>query len=111
MERWALECLDKGAPDGGMILSFGGGVSPGTPAENIDALLRAAREWSKSATIAAQAKIDKGHGIEFGQTKCVRADRFPSPDGEDDRAALEIALAATESLKGGRPIELPGRHR
>ena len=43
--RWARECLDKGAPGGGMILSFGGGVSPGTPAENIDALLRAAREW------------------------------------------------------------------
>jgi uroporphyrinogen-III decarboxylase len=48
VERWALECLDKGAPGGGMILSFGGGVSPGTPAENIDALLKAAREWSKS---------------------------------------------------------------
>jgi len=67
VERWALECLDKGGPGGGMILSFGGGVSPGTPAENIDALLRAAREWSKSATIAAQAKTDKGHGIKFGQ--------------------------------------------
>ena len=26
------------------ILSFGGGVSPGTPAENIDALLRTARD-------------------------------------------------------------------
>jgi len=24
---------------------FGGSVSPGTPAENIDALLKAAREW------------------------------------------------------------------
>jgi len=41
----------------------------------------------------------------------VRADRFPSPDGEDDRAALEIALAATESLKSGRPVELSGRQR
>jgi uroporphyrinogen-III decarboxylase len=48
VERGALECLDRGAPGGGMILSFGGGVSPGTPPENIDALLRAAREWSKS---------------------------------------------------------------
>lgn len=53
VERLALECLDKGAPGGGMVLSFGGGVSPGTPPENIDALLRAAREWSKSATVAA----------------------------------------------------------
>ncbi len=43
---WARQCLDKGAPGGGMILSFGGGVSPGTPAENIDALLEAARAWS-----------------------------------------------------------------
>jgi uroporphyrinogen-III decarboxylase len=44
--RWAQECLDKGAPGGGMILSFGGGVSPGTPPENIDALLKAARGQS-----------------------------------------------------------------
>ena len=47
VERSAIECLDKGASGGGMILSFGGGVSPGTPPESIDALLRAAREWSK----------------------------------------------------------------
>jgi predicted dehydrogenase len=43
--------------------------------------------------------------------ECVRADRFPSPDGEDDRAALEIALAATESLKSGCLVELSGRRR
>lgn len=42
----ALECLNKGAPGGGMILSFGGGVSPDTPAENIDALLNTVRDWS-----------------------------------------------------------------
>lgn len=41
----ARECLDKAAPGGGLILSFGGGVAPGTPPENIDALLQAAREW------------------------------------------------------------------
>jgi uroporphyrinogen decarboxylase len=46
--RWARECLDKGAPGGGMILSFGGGVSPGTPAENIDVLLETAREWRQN---------------------------------------------------------------
>jgi uroporphyrinogen decarboxylase len=40
--RWAGDCLAKGAAGGGMILSFGGGVSPGTPAENIDALVDAA---------------------------------------------------------------------
>lgn len=44
--QWARECLDKGAAGGGMILSFGGGVSPGTLPENIDALAAAAREWS-----------------------------------------------------------------
>jgi hypothetical protein len=40
---WAPGCLDQGAPEGGMIRTFGGGGSPGTPAENVDALLRAAR--------------------------------------------------------------------
>lgn len=43
---WAQKCLDAAAAGGGMILSFGGGVSPGTPAENIDALLQAARDWN-----------------------------------------------------------------
>ena len=42
----AWECLEKGAPGGGMILSFGGGVSPGTPAENVDALIETAQRWS-----------------------------------------------------------------
>lgn len=50
VRRAAQECLDKAAPGGGMILSFGGGVSPGTPAANIDALLAAARAWSPSAS-------------------------------------------------------------
>ncbi len=46
----ARACLDSAATVdpalSGVILSFGGGVSPGTPPENIDALIRAAREWS-----------------------------------------------------------------
>ncbi len=46
--EWARTCLDKAAPGGGMILSFGGGVSPGTKPENIDALLEAARSWKPS---------------------------------------------------------------
>lgn len=45
----ALACLDKAAPGGGMILSFGGGISPGTLPENIDALLQAARDWKQPA--------------------------------------------------------------
>lgn len=44
----AMQCLDKAAPGGGMILSFGGGVSPGTLPENIDALLKAAQTWKCS---------------------------------------------------------------
>jgi len=31
-----------------MILSFGGGVSPETPPENIDALIHAAQVWQSS---------------------------------------------------------------
>lgn len=50
VEQAALACLDKAGPGGGMILSFGGGVSPGTPPPNIDALLRAARSWQKPAS-------------------------------------------------------------
>lgn len=42
----AKACLDKAGP-GGLILSVGGGVSPDMPAENIDALLEAARTWIK----------------------------------------------------------------
>lgn len=43
--QWARDCLDRGAPGGGMILSFGGGVSGETPAGNIDAMIEAARQW------------------------------------------------------------------
>jgi uroporphyrinogen decarboxylase len=42
VEAEARRCIEKAAPGGGFILSAGGGVSPGTPAANIDALIRAA---------------------------------------------------------------------
>jgi uroporphyrinogen-III decarboxylase len=42
-------CLEKAAPAGPFILSAGGGASPGTPAENIDALIEAARAWRRPA--------------------------------------------------------------
>jgi uroporphyrinogen decarboxylase len=70
--RSAKACLDKGAPGGGMILSVGGGVSPGMPAENIDALLEAARTWTK-----------------------------PSPE-ELQRIQAEAAAASKESAAGDR---------
>ena len=41
--REARACVEKAAGAGGFVLSAGGGASPGTPAENIDALVRAAR--------------------------------------------------------------------
>jgi uroporphyrinogen decarboxylase len=44
--QWARTCLKKSAVEGGLILSFGGGVSPETPPENIDALLQAVHTWS-----------------------------------------------------------------
>ena len=37
----ARACIEKAADGGGLILSAGGGLSPGTPAENIDALVAA----------------------------------------------------------------------
>ncbi len=43
VERAARRCIEEAAPGGGFILSAGGGLSPGTTAENIDALVRAAR--------------------------------------------------------------------
>ncbi len=46
VRQHARACLETAAPGGGLILSLGGGVAPGTPPENIDALLQAAREWS-----------------------------------------------------------------
>ena len=49
----ATDCLEKAAPGGGMILSFGGGVSPGTKPENIDALLQAARDWNQAHPISS----------------------------------------------------------
>ncbi len=48
VEVAARACIDAAAAGGGFILSFGGGVSPGTPPENIDALIRAARSVSEN---------------------------------------------------------------
>lgn len=40
----ARECLQMHPESRGLLLSAGGGTSPGTPAENVDALVQAARE-------------------------------------------------------------------
>lgn len=47
--EFARACLDRAAPGGGMILSVGGGVSPGTPAESLDTMLDTARTWERPA--------------------------------------------------------------
>ena len=41
----ARACVQKAAPGGAFVLSAGGGASPGTPGENIDAMARAADTW------------------------------------------------------------------
>lgn len=46
----AMDCLNRGGPGGGMILSVGGGISPGMPAESIDAMLAAVRDWTPPST-------------------------------------------------------------
>jgi uroporphyrinogen decarboxylase len=43
VEEWARECIRK-TNKKNLILSAGGGVSPGTPAEAIDALVKVANE-------------------------------------------------------------------
>ena len=37
---------------------------------------------------------------------CVRGGATPTPDGQDARAALVIALAAIQSVDTGRPVRL-----
>jgi uroporphyrinogen-III decarboxylase len=44
--RWARTCPEKGASGGGLILSFGGGLSPDTPPDNIDASVQVVHDWS-----------------------------------------------------------------
>jgi len=44
VEQSVRECLASHASRRGLLLSAGGGTSPGTPAANIDALVRTARE-------------------------------------------------------------------
>jgi len=38
--------LDKVAPGGGLILSLGGGISTGTPIENVEAMVQGWRDWN-----------------------------------------------------------------
>jgi uroporphyrinogen decarboxylase len=48
VEAWARVCIEK-TGGRGLILSAGGGVSPGTSPETIDALVKVERRMSKAA--------------------------------------------------------------
>ena len=48
VEAWARDCISK-TGGRGLVLSAGGGVSPGTPPEAIDALVSAARRMTRDA--------------------------------------------------------------
>ena len=79
--EWSKACLDKAAPGGGMILSVGGGVSPDMPAENIDAMLEAARTWIKPSPEqiramkqeAAATKSEAGDDVQRSRRKRPRS--------------------------------------
>lgn len=45
VEESTTQVLNAGAGKGGFILSAGGGASPGMPGDNLQAMLRAARQW------------------------------------------------------------------
>ncbi|MBC8446681.1 MAG: uroporphyrinogen decarboxylase family protein [Chloroflexi bacterium] len=80
VKQWAGERLDKAAPGGGMILSFGGGVSPGTPSENIDALLEAAREWSSRRSLESSKAVSRRFEGGLLTAVCTRR-RWPHDAG------------------------------
>ena len=72
----ANTCLDRAAPGGGMILSVGGGVSPDMPAENMDAMLAAARNWKRpSAAKLAAIQQDVASKLLKSSTRRKRSHR------------------------------------
>lgn len=52
VEEAAENCLKQHESRAGLILSIGGGTSPGTPGENIRALVKAAAGWGKKGGAA-----------------------------------------------------------
>lgn len=70
----AKDCLDRAAPGGGLILSVGGGVSPDMPAENMDAMLKAARIWKKSDVPVPVSKVEA-----TANTPAKKSSRRPRP--------------------------------
>lgn len=66
---WSKDCLDKAAPGGGMILSVGGGVSPGMPAENVDAMLAAARNWKRPSAAEHQRLVAEALAVSKPQKR------------------------------------------
>jgi uroporphyrinogen decarboxylase len=73
--EYSKMCMDKAGPGGGMILSVGGGVSPGMPAENIDAMLEAARIWTPPAPAEHAALLEAAKADEKSSKKRKRRSR------------------------------------
>jgi uroporphyrinogen decarboxylase len=76
--QWAKACLDRAAPGGGLILSVGGGVSPDMPAENIDAMLAAARTWTPPPP-EQLTEYPTGSQVERGNSSERKGRRRPRP--------------------------------
>jgi len=51
VEHEALVCLEKGTPGGRFLLSSGGGLSPGTPVENVKAMESALDRFKESRSL------------------------------------------------------------
>jgi uroporphyrinogen decarboxylase len=73
--EYSKKCMDKAGPGGGMILSVGGGVSPGMPAENIDAMLEAARTWTPPPPAEHAALLEAARAEEKKSKKRKRRSR------------------------------------
>jgi uroporphyrinogen decarboxylase len=57
VREMSRNCLEAAAPGGNFILSSAGGLAPGTPQENIEAMAQAARSWPAHMPPANGANI------------------------------------------------------
>lgn len=77
VKKSALDCLDKAAPGGGMILSVGGGVSPGMPAENVDAIVEAAHTWVRPSAEQIEKIRQEAMTVKSDPGQSARRSRRP----------------------------------
>jgi uroporphyrinogen decarboxylase len=79
--EFAQACLDRGAPGGGMILSVGGGVSPGMPAESLDVMIETAHRWTakEKESIPDWGELLQRYGMASSDRRESRKDRRQRP--------------------------------